>query len=341
MQKEADLVDMQLCDPPNFSPDPEKIFKDVRKNTDNLKQLLEKKTGELDEVITEFVEHSPGYQDFLNKLINRMKLASTQNKFTLTPLIAKYNEVSYKDHSLHEIISSDREIDHVFIKPVNGCEGFYYHYILYIPVPRDLLNGSPKELISGHWNLINDGLKDFENKSTIKEFVAKDLISRVYGSEGSWIAYSVSVVDKCNLWSLPLVDTPYNGSQPFLGLKKGEFSILESDETPACKLSSQTALNKIKRRVNKKENIHFHHSESIDVTPEWIFAHGVRLNNFGGNFFEASTRDFGEKLGPSSMENDLNDPKKILEYMKSEIMGKPVYKFTGEDIGKCKILKVL
>jgi len=322
---------------PHFGQNVRSIFKIFNKNTDDLKLLLEK-TPELDDIISEFTSKESNQYTSLQKSIEMMKLASKERRFTLTPLIAKYN-VEYDDeHQLHKLLTEEKEIDHVFVNPISGLEDFYYHYILYIPIPIDILKiEEPKMLLKEHWNIILDGTpKKFRTK-IIKEFEPLYIIGRVYGWDGAWLAYSVTVIDNQKFWSLPLVKSPYNGTQPFLGVKKGEFAILQNDETEISRRKAKYAYNKIEQRAEKIDSIEFEHGKSIEVDPEWIITHNVYSDQFEEYDLKNSSRDFGAKLGTASIEEGFSNSKDVLEFMKKEIMGKPLYEFSQDEIRRYRI----
>ena len=93
--------------------------------------------------------------------------------------------------------------------------------------------------------MVSENIPKYFKNHLLKELEPLYTVGRVYGWEGSWLAYSVTVIDKKNVfWSLPLVKSPYNGAQPFLVLKEGEFTILENDETERCKLKTKITLER-------------------------------------------------------------------------------------------------
>jgi hypothetical protein len=148
MQHEADPL-------PKFSPNPMKIFKSFKSNTEELRSILEN-TDKIDEIIDNFLTQDYLSDSFLTKSflksIQMMRLASEERKFTLTPLVGKYNNSSDEVHQIQSILERNSEIDHIFVNPIAGVENFYYHYLLHIPIPKDFsCNGS---LISTCWLLI-------------------------------------------------------------------------------------------------------------------------------------------------------------------------------------------
>lgn len=342
-------TDAEPIEPLDFNPTVKSIFKVFDKNTDRLKSVLGQ-PPDIDEIVSEFQnEESPMYKSVyeslsksLSKAIKIMELAAEERRFVLTPLIARYSEKSHYEHQLCKLISSEKNIDHVFVKPIAGVESFYYHYNLYIPIPEDILEiEDRKKQVKEHWNIVNENIPRIFREDLIKEFEPLYTIGRVYGWEGAWLAYSVTIIDKGNCWSLPLVKSPFNGAQPFIGLQNGEFAILENDETENSKMKADIALKSIKERIKKNQNIQFEEGKSIEVAPEWIIATNISTNPIEPNLKKAS-QHVGKKLGAASIES--NFPKsaaKIVEFMKKDVMGKPAYEFTPEDIGKCRIHKKL
>lgn len=321
---------------PNFSSNPKSIFEIFNKSTDNLQKVL-KNSNEIETIISAFTNKNSSMYESLKKSINIMRLASEERRFTMTPLIAKYNENSHEEHQLHKLMIVD-DIDHIFVNPISGIENVYYHYLLYIPIPKDILDiKDPKKQLKEHWDLVNENTpKNFKN-NLIKEFEPLYTIGRVYGWNGSWLAYSVTVIDKNNFWSIPLVKTSYNGAQPFLAVKKGEFVILQNDETDISIRKAKFAIDKIENRSKQIRNIEFQKEKSIEVEPEWIAVQGIKQIDSESYKIEISPKAFGEKLGPASIDGDLTSSNKVLEFMKKDIMGNPLYEFTEEEIHKCHI----
>jgi hypothetical protein len=151
-------------------------------------------------------------------------------------------------------------------------------------------------------------------------------MGRVYGWEGAWLTYSVTVADKGEFWSLPLVDTPYNGTQPFLAIKEGEIAILTTDENETSKESLFNSINEIEKRTTKNRDVYFKVCNS---------------DNKKIQYFDNQTEDLGSKLSSGSINQYLNDPHDVLTYMKNEIMGKPSYIFSQTETRPISILKRL
>lgn len=325
--------------PLDFSPNVKKLFKRFDIATNQLKSILESSAG-IEDIVSEFTNNSSGIANSYNKAIEIMKLASQERKFTLTPLIAKYskNRHSEEQHQLYTLLTEKNDIDHTFVNPISGAEGIYYHYLLYVPIPKDILEiDDPKKLLKEHWDLVSENIPKYFKNHLLKELEPLYTVGRVYGWDGAWLAYSATVIDKNNIfWSLPLVKSPFNGAQPFLVLKEGEFTILENDETEICKLKAKRTLDKIKERVKHNQSIDYKTEKHIEVVPEWIFAYNTNSNkNKTGNLINSS-HDFGTHLGPASIESnkEISDSIKLLEFMKKDIIGCPLYEFTHEEIGK-------
>jgi hypothetical protein len=341
-QKMKDLD--SLFKSPKFGPS----FSNILKVFDDSSSLLNnqlKSSQPINKFIDDFINHqyeknkNSDYYNELLRYIETMNLAAEELWFTLTPLVARYNQKSYENHLLPSLIGDDKEFDHVFIVPKIGVEGFYYNYYLYIPIPKDLLiNTSPKILVKEHWNLIKQKLEIFSKIAFIKNFEPKCIIPRVYGWEGAWIGYTVSVLDDgLGYWSLPLVKTPYNGCQPFLAIKEGEFAIMQDDQSENCHKKTKDACAKIKLRIKQKQDVEFETKKSIEVAPKWITAHAINSNPKPMSSLSQPYEDFSSKICSSSLKKDLNSTEKILDFMKKSTMGKPVYIFEEDDIGDNRI----
>lgn len=328
---------------PKFGPKISNIFRTFKNGTENLKTQL-RSSKHIDETVDEFIQKQ--YQmhknsDYINSLVKSIKimnLASEQLLFTLTPVVAKYNDKSYESHFLPSVIDEISEIDHIFVEPKFGVEYFYYNYHLYIPIPKDILSlESPRRFIEENWYLIYPELRNYAQLNLIKQFEPLYITSRVYGWEGAWLSYSVTVVDKGDFWSLPLVRTTYNGYQPFLGIKEGEFTLLENDKTQNSETRAQIALQEIKSRITQNENIELEQRESIGVAPNWITAHAISSNEKLGSPFNHYYEDFSSKIGSGSFNENLNSAEEVLSFMKKDTMGKPIYRFKDEEIRNCRI----
>ena len=230
------------------------------------------------------------------------------------------------------------------MNPISGAEDIYYHYILYIPIPEDLLRlDDPKKLIRQHWEMVFENIPSKFNNLII-EFEPLYIIGRVFGWDGAWLAYSVTVRDKKDVfWSMPLVKSPYNGSQPYLGVREGEFAVLENDGTDISKRKVKASLTKIEERAKENKSIDFKRGKSIEVAPEWIIASDIYSNNIQELDFKKSSFEVGSKLGSASIEKaeEFSDSRKMLDFMKKEIIGRPLYEFCPEEIGKCLIHRKL
>lgn len=328
---------------PTFGSTVSSVFHTFRTGSGNLKSQL-KSSKHIDDTIDEFLNkqhelyNNNDYFKSLTKSIKTMNLAAEQLQFTLTPLVAKYTSKSHENHFLPSIIEDIKEIDHVFVEPRFGVSDFYYHYHLYIPIPKNILNEtSPKTLMKENWDLIDQELKCFAKHNLIRHFKPMYTISRVYGWEGSWLAYSVAVEDKRDYWSLPLVETTYNGCQPFLAVKEGEFTILQSDKTENSKRKAQEACQSIRERITQNKDVEFEKRESIKVAPKWIAAHAISSTGKPSGSFNQHYEDFSSKIGASSFNEKLDSAEEVLKFMKKNTMGKPFYRFKDEDIGNCQI----
>jgi hypothetical protein len=152
MHHEADPI-------PKFGTNPMKIVKLFNSNTEKLNSIL-KSSYKISDIIKNFTKQDSSYLEYLRKTL-MVKLPSEERKFVLTPIVARYNDLSNEVHQLQTIIEENKEINHIFVNPIAGVEGFFYNYLLYIPIPKDLLINEPKNLLKEHWNLISD---TFSNK---------------------------------------------------------------------------------------------------------------------------------------------------------------------------------
>jgi hypothetical protein len=338
---------------PSFYRSPEKLINTFNSNLEQLKTVLEN-ANNLEAIVDGLLdEHGSPFYESLQRALRIMRFADRTRRFTLKPLVAQYNEGSEDHHQLFAILTQEEnEINHIFVNPISALDNVYYHYLLYIPVPKDIIRSSDtKTLIEDHWNLLfEDEPSKFEKKGVLKEFRPIYTIGRVYGWDGSWLAYSVTVLDKedkKDFWSLPLVDTPYNGSQPFVSVPEGEFAILEHDETETSVNSSNAALYKIKKRVDERIGVDFKEC-TIKVLPEIIAAYsGLNPEDISEVNWKNSSHELGSKIpsigisDPDKIAFELSDSPKVLEYLKKNIMGKPLVTFTPKEIGKHKILNRL
>lgn len=329
-----------LTKSPTFGPNISSVFNTFQIGSGNLKTQL-KTSKHIDDTIEDFlnkqheIHKDSDYFRSLKKSIKTMNLAAEQLQFTLTPLVAKYTSESHDSHFLASIIEDSKEIDHIFIEPRFGVEDFYYHYHLYIPIPKDIMDGdSPTIFIDENWNLICEKLKSFPKVDLIRYFKPIYTISRVYGREGAWLAYSVAVEDKRDYWSLPLVETTYNGCQPFLAVREGEFTILQNDKTENSKKKAKEACHNIRARI---KDIEFEKRESIKVAPKWISAHAISSNGKPTGSYTHYYEDFSSKIGSGCFNEKLDSAEEVLNFMKKNTMAKPLYRFKDEDIGTCQI----
>jgi len=327
---------------PKFGSDLSNIIKTFRDGSENLKAQLGS-SKYIDETVEDFLDkqrklyNDNNYYESLKKSIEIMNLAAEQVQLTLTPLVAKYTHESYESHFLPAVINDLKEINHVFIEPRFGVEDFYYHYYLYFPLGRSFLNAKdPKTLLKEHWNLIETELRSYKKYNLFRQFKPMYTISRVYGWEGAWLSYSVVVEDKRDYWSLPLVETTYNGCQPFLAVKGGEFTILQNDKTQNSEKKAIQACRNIHERVCQSKNVDFEMRKSIKVDPMWIAAHAIS-SGAPLSTFKQYADDFGSKIGSGSFNEKLETTQEILNFMKKSVMGTPVYIFKDEEIGTSKL----
>lgn len=340
---------------PSFYRNPEKLINTFNSNAEKIKGALEG-ANNLESLIAGILDDktpSP-FNESLLRALKIIEFADKVRKFTLKPLVAKYNDGSEEHHQLFAILTQEeKEINHIFVNPISALENVYYHYLLYIPIPKDILKSqNKKNLIKEHWDLLfgNRCLSKFEQKGVLKEFRPIYTTGRVYGWDGSWLAYSVTVIDKeerKDFWSLPLVETLYNGSQPFIGVSEGEFAVLEHDETEVSIESTKAALFKIDKRVKARLGVDFEEC-TIKVLPEFIAAYsGLNPDDVAEVNWKSYSQELGSKIpsisisDPSKIATELSDSQRVLEYLKKNIMGKPLENFTAKDIGEHKILNRL
>ena len=332
------LIDMSFSeqDPPDrFRPDLSSIFKQFEKQSNDLRSIFADTTT-IEETVKNFTENNPT----ISKMIEAMRLSVAERTFTLTPLLAKYSEES-EDINIHQVYrllrNNERRIDHVFVQPIDALEGLYYHYELYIPIPEDMRSRTPDKLLQEHWGLVHQSIPD-EFNDLVYQFEPRYTIERVYGWEGSWLAYSVIVKDVKMFWSTPLKDAPFCGTDPFLLLPKGEFAILENDGTA----ESIEKITHVKERIDERSisnhTITFKRGETIEVTAEWIAAHmASTIQTKKEEVIKMDvTRDFGEHVASATIDQ-LPNVDDVLKFMKEDVMGTPEFKFDRKMIQKNRI----
>lgn len=323
--------------PPKFKQDIDSIFKQFEKESDNLGKILSD-TTDIEEFVYNFIKNNPT----IGKMIETMRLSVAGRTFTLTPLIAKYSEES-KDINIHQIYhllrNAEKSINHVFVQPIDAFEGLYYHYELYVPIPEDMKSNSPNKLLKEHWELVRQNIPN-EFEDLIYQFEPRYTIGRVYGWESSWLVYSVVVRDIKVFWSTPLTEAPFRGTDPFLLLPKGEFAILENDGTDNSIAKIKHVKDRISDRVIGNDTVNFQQGKTIEVTPEWIAAHmASTLETKKEHVIEKGpAKDFGEHIASASIE-ELTTSEEVLEFMKKDVMGPPMYEFDRKLIQKNRIYR--
>jgi len=326
---------LEQSPPPNFPLNVGSIFKQFGKQSNDLRKVFADTTT-IEETVKNVIENNPT----VSKMIEAMRLSAAERTFTLTPLLAKYSEES-EDINIHQIYrllhNNERTIDHVFVQPIDALEGLYYHYELYIPIPEDIGSSTPDELLKEHWGLVHQNMPD-EFNDLVYQFEPRYTIERVYGWEGSWLAYSVIVKDVKAFWSTPLKDAPFRGTDPFLLLPKGEFAILETDGTDESVEKIKYVKQRIDNRIMGNPTIEFKHGETIEVTPEWIAAHmESTLQTKKEHAIEMdATRDFGEHIASATIDR-LHNVEDVVKFMKEDVMGPPIWKFDRKMIQKNRI----
>lgn len=318
--------------PPRFKSNPSGMLKRFREQSENLKTIFA--ATEIEETVDKFIENNPT----ISKLIETMRISAKGRTFTLTPLVAKYSEESenINVHQMYRLLHDERSINHVFAQPIDACEGVYYHYELYIPIPIDIVFDTPEKLLKDHWELVHQNTpKEFEE--LVYRFEPRYTIGRVYGWEGSWMAYSAVIKDTRAFWSKPLTEAPYRGTDPFLVLPKGEFAILENDGTGRSIEKVKYVVSEIEKRIEDNDTINFDDKRTIEVTPEWIAAHmaSTIVTNRNHVLGIGSSKDFGEHMASATLEK-LPTSDDVLEFMKKNVMGAPMYEFDRELIQKVR-----
>jgi len=318
--------------PPRFKSNPRVILKQFGKQSANLKTIFA--ATEIEETVDRFIENNPT----ISKLIETMRISAKGRTFTLTPLVAEYSEKSENIdiHQMYRLLHDERSINHVFAQPIDACEGVYYHYELYIPIPRDMIFDTPEKLLKEHWELVHQNTPD-KFKELIYKFEPHYTIGRVYGWDGSWMAYSAIIGAPDKFWSVPLTEAPYRGTDPFLVLPKGEFTILENDGTNRSAERAEYVVSEIKKRTDDDNTINFDDKRTIEVTPEWIAAHMASTLAINRNHVLeiGPSKGFGEHVASATIEK-LPTSDDVLEFMKKDVMGPPMYEFDRELIKKVR-----
>ncbi|KAF5416633.1 MAG: hypothetical protein C5S48_02400 [Candidatus Methanogaster sp.] len=319
---------------PTFKSNPQVIFKQFREQAKNLKTIFA--TTEIEETVDKFIENNPT----INKLIETMRISAKGRTFTLNPLVAEYSEESENIdiHQMYRLLrDGERSIDHVFVQPIDACEDVYYHYELYIPIPGDMLTDTPDKLIKEHWEMVHQNTPD-EFRELVHRFEPRYTVGRVYGWEGSWMAYSSIVRSPGKFWSTPLTEAPYRGTDPFLILPRGEFAILENDGTDRSIEKVEYVISEIRTRTDDDDTINFDGRRTIEVTPEWIAAHMASTLAIDKNQVLESgiSKGFGEHVASATTIEKLPTSDDVLEFMKKSVMGPPMYEFDRELIQKIR-----
>jgi hypothetical protein len=134
------------------------------------------------------------------------------------------------------------------------------------------------------------------------------------------------------------VESPYNGIQPFIALPRGEFVILEHDETDISKSKATNSLRCIDERVHSDRSITFEKSKSIEVAPEWLAITIKDAEHISGQDLHKTSKIFGGKLAHASIDDNCPDTaEKLIDFMKRETFGRPMHEFTAYEIGDCRI----
>jgi len=315
-----------------FKQDPHVNLKRFEKQTQNLQTIFA--ATEIEESVNKFIENNPT----IGKLNETLRISAKGRTFTLTPLVAKYSEESENIdiHQMYRLLHDERSINHVFVQPIDACERVYYHYELYIPIPRDMIFDTPEKLLKEHWELVHQNTTD-KFEELIYKFEPHYTIGRVYGWEGSWMAYSGIVSNPDKFWSAPLTEAPYRGTDPFLVLPKGEFTILENDGTDRSIEKVKYVISEIKKRTDDDDTINFDDKRTIEVTPEWIAAHmaSTLATNRNQVLEIAPSKGFGEHVASATIKK-LPTSDDVLEFMKKDVMGPPTYEFDRELIQKIR-----
>lgn len=192
------------------------MLKQFGKQSDSLGKIFSD-SSDVEEIVDKFIKSNPT----IGKVIETMRLSAKGRTFTLTPLVAEYNKESedINVHQMYHLLHAEKSVDHVFVQPIDACEGVYYHYELYIPIPRDMRADTPEKLLGDHWEMVHKNTP-IEFKELDFQFEPRYTIGRVYGWDGSWMAYSAIIKDTGALWSTPLTEAPYRGTDPFLIIPK-------------------------------------------------------------------------------------------------------------------------
>lgn len=365
-----------------FEQDPKLIFRRFDSNANKLQDLLSK-CSNLDEIVNEFInetspiskilrsefekfsndEYKKSFSDEFKRSVEMRRLSAANRKFTLTPVIAKYTEESKDSHHLAKLVDNDT-IDHIFVDPISGVEGFHYQYYLYIPIPEFFTEEIDRsKWVFEHWQLVMESFYKFKNNNLLVELKPLYYMGRVYGWNGNWIAYSVTVRDTPDFWSLPIVDSFYNRVQPFLAVSQGEFVVLENDETKRSKDSIKSIMERIFNRVKSSGNVFLKDNKWLEITQN-LNQTKKKFNNQADmlqalkdegksieiapelalalNFMsDKSLQKVGFKLASASLEDpktidSMDTPTEILSYMQDDLM-KPTYRFSPNEIEKCKM----
>lgn len=288
--------------------------------------------SDIEKDVDTFISSNPK----IGRLLRVQDLAAQRIHFELIPLVAKFSgELKFIPHESKLV----EEFSHVAIRPRDAVEGGYYHYELIIPIREDMLDlETEEELLKAHVSLI-DGFIDQEFRKNVIELKPLDIVTRMYGWQGSWITYSISVKDDPDVvWSTPLVDAPYKDTQPYLAVKGGEFLILEDDRYKQSTRLLRDVRKRLIRRTEDYKDFQLKEHEMIRVNSEWVLAHAIKTGDISRSYsFERMETAFGKSIPQLTIyDKDLKGPDLINKMI--EIMYEPTYRFDIENIRNFTII---
>lgn len=321
----------------SFDPELANIF---RKNIDEkIKPALE---NELDSNLIEDKTDSLKF----DKIFKIFELFAKERSLALTLLVGTYNRKSRYVHHIPNLMDGKKDNENIYVKPVHAVPQFFYNYELYVPItykkPQDITQEDSKSYLKDNWNLIIDKMPKKMKEKLILTLTPKYTIKRVYGWDGAWIVYDAAVVDTGDFWSVPLVNTPFNGKQPFVCYREGEAVVVANDGIEKSQNIVKENIEEMRNRVRQNRNIWFEEQRIVDFNPTWLVASktaNVDEKSITYQNITESVQELSSNVGSATIDKNLpSKERELFEYMKREPFGKPFYVFTKDDIGNCKII---
>ncbi|ODS34868.1 hypothetical protein BEH94_09965 [Candidatus Altiarchaeales archaeon WOR_SM1_SCG] len=159
----------------------------------------------------------------------------------------------------------------------------------------------------------------------------------MFGIDGFWTVFDVWVIDDPEIfWSPFLVETPYKGTQPFVAVKDGEFSIVQHN--PPQEYIIKNVIEKIKERLEARDHaIRFIDPHSIDVDSAWLIEQGISIDENGQ--LNTPNSKYGRKIPSMTIDEEEINFDYPLEMMDKKIIEKAAFEFSEDAIKKYSIIR--